>query len=153
MERCPSGSVLIQGLCYFDCPASSLPATEDFTKCVSTVPCGSEVQEVPEGSLAQDPIFSTVCTKVPVPTDVETGTCPEGYTQWQTGLCFVNCPSSLQENGLSCLKMPVLRTYTEPDCPLGPLFVYRHFECVPTATLYAIVIILVLLIVFLFWPT
>jgi hypothetical protein len=119
---CPIGNTLYQDLCYGACPVNTLPANEDPTKCVSTTTCASYAPQ----ALSNDNVFDLVCNKIPV-AEVS-GACPAGFTAWQTGSCYINCPGGLLENGLSCLKRPIQRTFTSPVCT-NTLFWYDGSNC------------------------
>lgn len=107
---CPPGNTLYQDLCYGACPDNTLPANEDPTKCVSTTTCASYAPQ----ALSNDNVFDLVCNKIPV-AEVS-GACPQGFTAWQSGSCYINCPGGLLENGLSCLKRPIQRVFATPTC-------------------------------------
>ena len=117
--QCRIGYSLIQGSCWAQCPTGTIPANEDYTKCVLDVPCTTP-------NLIQDTVFSMQCNKVGVPKAV---TCATNFYEWQNDYCFINCPSTtMVENGLSCIKKSVPRLYENPTCPF--LFLYWGSECV-----------------------
>jgi len=106
---CPDGCELLQTYCYCGCPENTLPANEDRTRCVPTQTCSSYAP----GDLIADNTFDLLCNKVGTPKDTE---CDPNFTEWQAGLCFINCPVGLLENGLTCLKRSIPRPFQSPDC-------------------------------------
>jgi len=76
--------------------------------------------------LVDDPLFSTVCNKLGHPIN---GVCPTNYMQWQSGMCFINCPAPLLENGISCLKKTLERSIVQPHCA-SSFFWFNGYECV-----------------------
>lgn len=140
---CMPPNILYQGLCYASCPSNTEPANEDITKCVTTATCSSFVPSAPQ-SLVNDTVFDLVCNKIPVQETM--GSCPTGFTAWQTGMCYVNCPAGLLENGLTCLKRPIQRPYTLPMC--NNLYSFDGQSCTIN---YAAIFVLFLLFVALVW--
>ena len=136
MQVCPSGFLLYQGTCYGACPINTAPANEDPTKCVSQATCASLA---PAGTLINDNVFDLVCNKIGT---AKVGTCAAGYTEWQTGTCYINCPSGLLENGLTCLKRPIARQFQNPACDTL-LYWYSGTSCTfnPLAILFIVCII------------
>jgi hypothetical protein len=143
---CQRGCTMFDNVCYCRCPTGSSPANEDGTKCVPDVPtCAAyAVNAGPSGPyLADDPIFTLSCTKVR--RAPESGLCPSGFTEWQSGSCYVNCPSGLIENGLSCLKRPLQRSYMSPHCDSG-LYYFNGSDCIlSSAGLLFFILFLILL--------
>lgn len=101
--RCDSKTpvLLNTGVCVSLCPPLYTQSTEDATECVSFFTCPTGFSAAP-GSNVQ-------CNK-PAPLVItEDETCAEGYQEWQRNLCYVDCPSPLTENGLSCFKPTLTR--------------------------------------------
>lgn len=144
---CPIGSQLYQGLCYGRCPLNTAPANEDPTKCVSSATCSSYVPSAPY-ALMSDAVFDLVCNKIPA--EEVSGACPVGYTAWQTGSCFVNCPGSLLENGLTCLKKPVQRPYTSPEC--SAMYYFNGQSCTLSMNAYFLIFVIFVGFLWYLWP-
>lgn len=115
--KCQPGCTLFQSTCYCDCPLNSVPANEDPTKCVDSLnTCQMYATSIGQPtSLISDPTFSLSCIKVGRPPEIG-GLCATGFTAWQSGTCYINCPPGLIENGLTCLKRPLVRAYEVPTC-------------------------------------
>jgi len=65
------------------------------------------------------------CTKDEI--QQPSGGCPPDTSQWQEGKCFVDCPESFLDEGLSC-KLPTrTRTSTPPTCAV-PFFYMRDLS-------------------------
>jgi len=127
---CQHGCVMFDNVCYCRCPSGSSPANEDPTKCVPDFPTCSEYAVsagFSSGALVSDPTFTLSCIKVRRPVE-QSGLCLSGYTEWQSGSCYVNCPSGLVENGLTCLKRPLQRSYKYPTCE-NSLYYFSGTDC------------------------
>jgi len=122
MSACPGGFQLYQNTCYGPCPLYMEPANEDPSKCAASATCPTFCNNC--DSLMNDNVFSLVCNKIGQAKEI---TCPEGFTEWQTGTCFINCPSGLMENGLTCLKRPINRQFVLPGCSM--FYLYTGTEC------------------------
>ena len=125
---CQLGCTFVDAVCYCRCPTGSSPANEDPTKCVADSPTCAvyAVNAGSPGALVDDPTFTLTCTKIrQVPV---LGACASGFTEWQSGSCYINCPSGLIENGRSCLKRPLQRTFSTPTCD-SSLYYYTGADC------------------------
>ena len=145
---CQQGCTFFSSVCYCRCPSGTSPANEDPTKCVPDAPTCAvyAVNAGSPGALSDDLIFTLSCTKIrQSPVD---GACPSGFTEWQSGSCYINCPSGLIENGLSCLKRPVQRNYRNPVCD-NSLYYFNGSDCVMSTSglLFMIFLIATLLYV------
>jgi hypothetical protein len=146
---CPVGYVFIESLCYGDCPYYTIPANEDPTKCVPAETCANAVDTLVSGvsPLQNDDVYSLVCNKIGFPKDI---LCPYDYTEWRTGVCFINCPPGMIENGLTCLRKPIDRTSLSPSCQYNYLYFYNGRECIldPLSVLFTIFLILLVVYIF-----
>lgn len=144
---CSSDCTLYNNTCYCRCPTGTSAANEDPTKCIADSPTCAvyAVNAGAPGSLIDDQTFTMTCIKVRQ--DLEDGLCAPGFTEWQSGSCYINCPSGLIENGLSCLKRPLQRSYKTPECDNG-FFYLNGSDCV--ISLNSIFFALVIAVLFYF---
>lgn len=120
---CRPSCTFAMGTCYCQCPPNSEPAAEDISRCVPTVmscedyaaAAAARLQITPtESLLTSDVTFTLNCNKTPI---AKSGsTCATGFTEWQAGTCYLNCPSGLTEGGLFCIKRTLTRSAEEPSC-------------------------------------
>lgn len=118
---CNPGCTMSLGSCLCSCPANTEPATEDPTRCVPTTTCETYAAAVAAqlgislsgALLTTDSAFSLLCMKT---AQVKILTCPTGFSEWQTGFCYLNCPAPLQESGVFCVKKSVARAVDDPVC-------------------------------------
>lgn len=106
---CPPNYELIGRTCYSICVSGTTSYTDSPEYCVSTLPC-------PVGTV--EDLSGLACTKVE-PTGKEAlvgSACPDGYTEWTTDMCYINCPTYFYENGLDCRKRATLRRTTNASC-------------------------------------
>jgi hypothetical protein len=105
---CPSGYTFENGYCYSVCPAGTESIASYPEYCVSTVSC--QVGTIPDAT-------GLACTKAePIGIVPKVTTCASGFTEWTSGLCYVNCNSYFLENALDCRKRLYLRRSMEPSC-------------------------------------
>jgi hypothetical protein len=120
---CPPGFTLTGRTCYSTCVSGTTAYADSPEYCVSTLPC-------PVGTI--EDLSGLACTKVePVGRQELSGTsCPEGYTEWTTDMCYINCPTYFYENGLDCRKRATLRRVASPTCNNWFLYVNDSGLCV-----------------------
>ena len=118
---CKAGCSMYAGTCLCACPANTEPASEDPTRCVPNMTCETYAAAAAlqlgispsQYLLNTDPTFGMLCIKTAQTKDV---TCPTGFSEWQSGYCYLNCPAPLQESGVYCVKKSITREATDPTC-------------------------------------
>jgi hypothetical protein len=93
--------LLETGVCVSSCPPFHIQSTEDPTECVSFLNCPVGFTPV---------LGSNVECNKPSPLVITEGeTCAAGYEEWERNLCYMSCPPTYTDNGLSCFKNTVTR--------------------------------------------
>lgn len=136
---CPSGMTLVADLCRGPCPTGSTSPADYPNVCVSTVPC-------PTGT-AND-FTGLQCDKTTQGAGIVPATnnaCPQGYTQWTTGYCYIDCSVQFLENGLSCIKKSVVRDSAQPVCTTF-LTTYANGACNMDWLLFVILFVGIMLL-------
>lgn len=136
---CPVGYNVINGICYSSCPSGTSVLESYPDICVSTLPC-------PVGTT--EDVTGLTCDKVP-PTGVITKdtTCPTNYTEWTTGVCYLNCPSMFLDNGTDCRKKVIPRLSVEAWCSY-PWQQIRGNACTTSSWIFWFLVFLVALAAF-----
>lgn len=107
---CPLNTSFVVDACYPSCPNGTAGSTLYRSLCISTVPC-------PSGTT--DDVTGLTCEKVVTDNGIVAkteDTCDGGYTEWVTGFCYKDCPTTHLENGKDCKKKTVLRDQFTPMC-------------------------------------
>lgn len=136
---CPNGTTKIEGdnVCVYPCPYNNEVFSQDEMYCVS-VSCPLDFTE---DAMLKDPSDNSICLKTPKPKT--NGWCDEGFTEWLTDSCFINCDQSSRDFGQSCILPISRRSFLLPEC--WPLFYLNDNKdfCLPS--LYIILIFVVIL--------
>lgn len=104
--------------CLSNCVNNTIPMISNPRLCVSQINC-------PSGTVV-DVTLENTCNKVGVaPTS---GACPTGYTLWTPTTCYIDCPSSFQDTGITCLKKTLQRTEEQPTCG-NVFYIFQNGAC------------------------
>jgi hypothetical protein len=143
---CPSEFpiLLFSEYCVSQCPFGYVQSSEDVFECVSQVQCPTNFT-IKQGSNVE-------CTK-PAPSQITYGEkCEDGYEEWVSNFCFLNCPEPFLDNGISCLKPTITRDYTPPSSQCDSIFLtYSSTGCKVSAIGISIFTVLSIGIIWLVW--
>lgn len=135
MPICPNGYILGDTYCLGPCPAGYVTSVSDSTFCVQIVAC-------PTDSVL-DVSNTYKCNKTAMPKNAQ-NVCDAGYSQWDIINCYVDCPDSMVENGLSCLFNEYARNLVVPSC--GSLSSFNNGKCVLNSSVYLFIVFIGLLL-------
>ena len=134
---CPRGSVQLSRYanCGLPCLTGQIESTRDDLYCVVSQVCPS--------GMTLDGADNALCLK-PIPIAKNGFGCATGFTEWRTGLCFLDCPVGFRELGESCVISTVSRKTLQPTC----IFLFELTGDVCNPSIYAVLLFIAIVVYF-----